>query len=102
MKIARGMASKEAALDRFLRDDPTHGRARWESSEADVAAEGIQAPVHYRGAAREVLQQLLAGLRSGMSYCNATTIEEMWRNAQFIRQTESGQREAGPHDVGGI
>ena len=102
MKIARGMASKEAALDRFLRDDPTHGWARWESSEADVAAEGIQAPVHYRGAAREVLQQLLAGLRSGMSYCNATTIEEMWRNAQFIRQTESGQREAGPHDVGGI
>ncbi len=102
MKMARGMASREAALDRVLRDDPTHGWARWEISEGDVAAEGIQAPVHYRGAAKEVLRQLLAGLRSGMSYCNATTIEEMWRNAQFIRQTEAGQREAGPHDVGGF
>lgn len=102
MKMARGMASKEAALDRVLRDDPAHGWARWEISEGDVAAEGIQAPVHYRGAAREVLQQLLAGLRSGMSYCDATTVAEMWRNAQFIRQTEAGRREAGPHDVGGL
>ena len=70
--------------------------------EAEVAAEGIQSPVHYRGAAREVLQQLLAELRSGMSYCNAITIEEMWQNAQFIRQSEAGQREATPHDVVGI
>jgi IMP dehydrogenase len=102
MKIARGMASKEATLDRVLRDDPTLGWARWEMSETEVAAEGIQTPVHYRGAAREMLQQLLAGLRSGMSYCNAITIEEMWRNAHFIRQTEAGQREAGPHGVVGI
>ena len=84
MKVARGMASKEAALDRVLRDDPTLGWARWEMFEAEVAAEGIQSPVHYRGTAREVLLQLLAGFRSGMSYCNAITIEEMWENAQIL------------------
>jgi IMP dehydrogenase len=100
MKVARGMASMEAALDRTLRDDPEHGWARWESTEAEVAAEGIQAPVPYRGTAREVLQQLLAGLRSGMSYCGSNTIEEMWRNARFVQQTEAGFRESGPHDVG--
>ncbi|MFQ6028484.1 MAG: IMP dehydrogenase, partial [Dehalococcoidia bacterium] len=100
MKIARGMASKEAALDRNLRDDPEHGWARWGETEAEVAAEGIQAPVHYQGMAREVLQNLLGGLRSSMSYCGAATIPEMWENARFVRQTESGLRESGPHDVG--
>lgn len=102
LKVARGMASKEAALDRALRNDPTKGWAVWEEAEADVAAEGIQAPVPYRGAAWEVLQQLLAGLRSGMSYCNASTIQEMWKNARFVRQTTAGMKEGGPHDVCGF
>jgi IMP dehydrogenase len=100
MKVARGMASMEAALDRNLRDDPEHGWARWEAVEGEVPAEGIQAPVPYRGSAREVLQQLLGGLRSGMSYCGSSTIQETWRNARFVRQTEAGFRESGPHDVG--
>ena len=100
MKVARGMASMEAALDRNLRDDPEHGRANWESIEGEVPAEGIQAPVAYRGSAREVLQNLLGGLRSGMSYSAANTVEEMWENARFVRQTEAGFRESGPHDVG--
>lgn len=100
MKVARGMASMEAALDRNLRDDPEHGWARWEAVESEVPAEGIQAPVPYRGTAREVLQQLLGGLRSGMSYCGSNSIEETWRNARFVQQTEAGFRESGPHDVG--
>ncbi len=94
------MASREAALDRSLRENPQHGWARWELEESEVAAEGIQAPVTYRSQAQEVLQQLLAGLRSGMSYCGASTVEEVWRNAQFVRQTEAGFRESAPHDVG--
>jgi IMP dehydrogenase len=100
MKVARGMASQEAAIDRILREDPARGWAKWELTESDVAPEGIQAPVYYRGSAREVLQQLVAGLRSGMSYCGATTVEQMWENAQFLRQTQAGIQEAGPHDVG--
>jgi IMP dehydrogenase len=46
------------------------------------------------------LQYLLGGLRSGMSYSDAGNIEEMWRNARFLRQTEAGFRESGPHDIG--
>jgi IMP dehydrogenase len=100
MKVARGMASMEAALDRSIREDPQQGRANWEATEGEAPAEGVQAPVAYRGSAREVLQHLLGGLRSGMSYSNASNIEEMWRNARFVRQTEAGFREAGPHDLG--
>lgn len=99
MKVARGMASLEAAMDRAYREDPSQGWAKWETGEMEVAPEGIQAPVSYRGAAREVLQNLLAGLRSGMSYCGASTIDEMWRKARFLRQTEAGIRESAPHDV---
>ena len=100
MKVARGMASQEAAIDRTFREDPALGWARWELAESEVAPEGIQAPVRYSGTAREGVQQLLAGLRSGMSYCGASTIEQMWQSARFVRQTEAGIREAGPHDVG--
>ena len=99
MKVARGMASTEAAEDRRVRDDPERGWARWDSDESEIAAEGIQAAVRYRGRARDVLRHLLAGLRSGLSYCDAADIEQMWQNAQFVRQTERGIREGGPHDV---
>ncbi len=61
------------------------------------AAEGIQAAVPFRGSVREVLEQLCAGVRSGMSYCDASTIEQMWQNAHFVQQTQAGLREAGPH-----
>ena len=47
----------------------------------------------------EVLHNLLSGLRSGMSYCGASTIDQMWDKAVFVRQSEAGLREAGPHDV---
>lgn len=94
MKVARGMASTEAARDRALRDDPARGWAAWESAETDVAAEGIQAPVPYQGTAAEALRQLLGGLRSGMSYSDARTVEEMWDKARFVRQTSAGIRES--------
>ncbi len=95
MKVARGMASTEASVGRAIQDDPTLEWAMLESADTETAAEGIQVPVPYLGSANEVFQHLLAGLRSGMSYCGAEDIERMWQNSQFIRQTESGIREAG-------
>jgi IMP dehydrogenase len=65
-----------------------------------VAAEGIQAPVPFKGNAREVLEALLGGLRSGRRCSSSRTIPEMWEKARFVRQTAAGVREAGPHDVG--
>ena len=100
MKIARGMASTEATAGRAMRQEPKEGWSSWDTVESETAAEGIQAPVPYRGTALEVLQQLLGGLRSGMSYSDASTVRQMWENARFVRQTEAGFRESAPHDVG--
>ncbi len=98
-KIARGMASAEAAFDRRYREDPERGWAAWEQELSEVVPEGIEAAVPYRGEAAEVVFQLVGGLRSGMSYCNARTIPELQANATFIRITPAGLRESGPHDV---
>lgn len=49
-----------------------------------------------RGPVAEVVNELVGGLRSGMSYVDAGTIPELWQKARFVRQTEAGRREAEP------
>jgi IMP dehydrogenase len=66
---------------------------------AEIVPEGIEAMVPYRGRLAAVLGQLIGGLRSGMSYCGATTLADLRANARFIRVTEAGVRESMPHDV---
>jgi IMP dehydrogenase len=46
-----------------------------------------------------MLTQLVGGLRSGMSYTNAHSVEELYEKAVFVRVTEVGLRESRPHDV---
>jgi IMP dehydrogenase len=96
VKIVRGMASLTANIDRreveLRREvDP----ADWEK----VVPEGVEAVVPVRGPARDTLYQLVGGLRSGLSYAGAATIEELWHNAEFMRITDAGKRESGSHDV---
>jgi IMP dehydrogenase len=96
-KVYRGMASFYAMLGREARE-------KGEVDLDDVAdyaymAEGVEAYVDYRGSAAEVLAQLVAGLRSGMSYLGARTIKELRERAVFVRITEAGYRESLPHDV---
>ncbi|MGE5618987.1 MAG: IMP dehydrogenase [Sphingomonadaceae bacterium] len=98
-KISRGMASAEAAIARMEREHPERGWAEWEDSLEQVVPEGVEAAVPYRGDASEVVFQLVGGLRSGMSYCNARNLGELQLNASFVRITEAGRRESGPHDV---
>jgi IMP dehydrogenase len=64
-----------------------------------VVPEGVEAVVPYRGAAADVLHQLVGGLRSGLSYAGATNLAELQQNAEFIRISSAGVRESGPHDV---
>ena len=98
-KISRGMASAQATLARLSREEPHRGWAEWEEDLERVVPEGVEAVVPYRGDVGEILFQLVGGLRSGMSYCNARTLEELRRNATFVRITDAGRRESGPHDV---
>ncbi|MDJ0271765.1 MAG: IMP dehydrogenase, partial [Aigarchaeota archaeon] len=97
MKVYRGMASFYAMLAKesrtgdedFLQD----------ASEYSFIAEGVEAYVPYKGSASDVVKQLVAGLRSGLSYLGASNIKELQRNAVFIRMTEAGLKESYPHDV---
>ncbi|HEU5010895.1 MAG TPA: IMP dehydrogenase [Roseiflexaceae bacterium] len=95
-KIVRGMASLTANIDRqeveLSRDvDPED----WER----VVPEGVEAMVPMRGPAKDLVYQLVGGLRSGLSYAGAATIQELWENAEFIRITSAGKQESGAHDV---
>lgn len=98
-KIYRGMASLYAMLGREVREAGNEAEALLDASEYSYYAEGVEAYVPYTGSVSEVIKQLVAGLRSGMSYLGARTIDELRENAVFIRITESGFRESLPHDV---
>jgi IMP dehydrogenase len=49
-----------------------------------------------RGPVAEIVGELVGGLRSGMSYIDATTVPECWEQASFVRQTQAGQQESSP------
>lgn len=95
-KASRGMASLTATMSRPAEGPGTEvEEAEWE----EVVAEGIEAAVPYRGSVDEVLQQLVGGLRSALSYCGAFNIPELQEKAEFMQITNAGLRESGPHDV---
>lgn len=92
-KITRGMASLRANIDRAKREEKNDFGCK------EYVAEGIEAIVPYRGKVSEIIQQLVGGLRSGMSYSGARNIRELQKKAEFIRITQSGLLESLPHDV---
>lgn len=91
-KVYRGMGSigamKAGSGDRYFQ-----GEAK------KLVPEGIEGRVAYRGPLSDILYQLVGGLRAGMGYCGATSIEALQNEAQFIRITSAGLRESHPHDV---
>ena len=96
-KAYRGMGSLGAMNDRsFSKDRYFQGDV--EVTEK-VVPEGVEGRVPYKGPAGKILYQLTGGLRSAMGYCGAHTITELQRDAQFVRMSPAGLREAHPHDV---
>lgn len=93
-KTYRGMGSLEAmekgSKDRYFQGNVTDAKK--------LVPEGIAARVPYKGSLYEVIYQMLGGLRSGMGYCGAATIDEL-HHAQFVRITNAGVAESHPHDV---
>ena len=93
-KSYRGMGSLEAmqkgSKDRYFQDA--------EDDVKKLVPEGIAARVPYKDSLFEVIYQLIGGIRSGMGYCGASTIEQL-HEAKFTRITASGMQESHPHDV---
>jgi IMP dehydrogenase len=94
VKSYRGMGSieamKEGSKDRYFQDA--------EEEVAKLVPEGIVGSVAYKGHVNEVIYQLVGGIRAGMGYCGASSIEDL-KSAQFVRITNAGMRESHPHDV---
>jgi IMP dehydrogenase len=93
-KAYRGMGSIEAmqhgSKDRYFQED--------ENDIKKLVPEGISARVPFKGSLKEVVHQLIGGLRAGMGYCGSKNIDELM-NAKFIKITNSGMIESHPHDV---
>ncbi len=95
-KVYRGMASLAASLGRKTKET---GLSTFDDDLNDYVAEGVEAMVPYKGTVVDILKQLTGGLRSGLSYCGAHSIEEMQKNAEFIKMSGAGFAESQPHDV---
>lgn len=91
-KIHRGSASFMSQVDALVRQGK-------EKKLNTIVPEGVESLIEYKGPVADVVYQLLGGLRSGMSYCNAFTIKELQKRAKFVRITPAGFRESLTHNV---
>jgi IMP dehydrogenase len=73
--------------------------ASGQGSSAKLVPEGIEGRVAYKGSLAEYIYQLMGGLRSGMGYVGAASLEELRAKARFVRITSAGLIESHPHDV---
>lgn len=64
-----------------------------------LVPEGVEGRVPYRGMLSDFVYQLVGGLRAGMGYCGAPTIEKLRTNAKFVRISAAGVNESHPHDI---
>jgi IMP dehydrogenase len=67
-----------------------------------LVPEGIEATVPYKGEIKDVIHQMMGGLRSGMGYCGCETIHDLKEKAQFVKISNAGLKESHPHDVDNI
>lgn len=82
--------AKSYSRDRYAQDDVL--------SEDKLVPEGIEGRIPFRGPLSQVVHQLVGGLRSGMGYAGAATIEAL-QQAQLVRITAAGLKESHPHDI---
>ena len=94
-KSYRGMGSVGAmgrgSADRYFQGDI--------KDQMKLVPEGIEGQVPYKGPARDVVHQLVGGIKAAMGYTGAATIEELCSKGQFVRITGAGLRESHVHDV---
>ena len=94
-KTIRGMGSlaamQDGSADRYFQEG--------ELSSSKMVPEGIEGRVPYKGPVGEVLFQMVGGLRSGMGYCGAATIDTLRLEVEMVQISSAGLRESHPHDV---
>jgi IMP dehydrogenase len=93
-KVYRGMGSLGAMVkgssERYRQSGERTGK---------LVPEGVEGRVPYKGPLSDFVYQLVGGLRAGMGYCGARTIDELRTEAQFIQVSAASVRESHPHDI---
>lgn len=93
-KVYRGMGSvgamRQGSSDRYMQVKEAGGV---------IVPEGVEGRVPYKGALADTMKQLEGGIRSGMGYVGANSLEELREKAEFLKITGAGLRESHPHDV---
>ena len=91
-KVYRGMGStaamKKGSSDRYF-----------QAEAQKYVPEGVEGRVPYRGELKEIVYQLIGGLKSGMGYCGTANIRELQENGRFVKITNAGLIESHPHDI---
>ena len=93
-KVYRGMGSigamaqAQGSSDRYFQE-----------KNKKLVPEGVEGRVPYKGTLADTIYQLVGGLRASMGYCGTATIEDLRRDAEFIRITGAGLQESHPHDI---
>ena len=93
-KVYRGMGSlgamsqAQGSSDRYFQEDAKK-----------LVPEGVEGRVPYKGLLADTIFQMVGGLRAGMGYCGAATIDALRKDSEFIRITGAGLAESHPHDI---
>ena len=91
-KTYRGMGSiaamEDGSKDRYFQE-----------GQKKLVPEGVEGMVAYKGKAEDIVFQMIGGIKSGMGYCGAQTIEELQANAEFVKITAASLKESHPHDI---
>ena len=94
-KSYRGMGSVGAmargSADRYFQQDI--------KDSLKLVPEGIEGQVPYKGPAKDVIHQLVGGIKAAMGYTGSRTIDDLRNKARFVRITNAGLRESHVHDV---
>ena len=94
-KSYRGMGSigamQKGSKDRYFQDN--------EDNAEKLVPEGIEGRVPFKGSVKNVIHQLMGGLRASMGYVGVDSIKDMREKAEFVQITNSGMRESHVHDV---
>ncbi len=97
-KEYRGMGSVAAMQKgaKIKSEDEFHGKSY---KERVLIAEGVEGLVPIKGTVKDILDQAVGGIKSGMYYVGAKNIQELWQKARFIQITQASLTESHPHDV---
>ena len=91
-KVYRGMGSiaamENGSKDRYFQTDAKK-----------LVPEGVEGRVAYKGSVEDTVFQLMGGLRSGMGYCGAPTIEDLKQTGKFVKISSASLKESHPHDI---